>query len=223
MSYFLFLDKTLFPVPPAKLQIKVNNKNRILNLINESEVNILKSPGLTEVSFEVLLPNSPYPFAYYYFGPFFKADFFLERLEHLKTRCKPFQFIFCRMSPKSFDILFDTNITVALEDYEIVEDANNGRDVMVNIQLKQYRPYSTKVLNVQTASDGTGIKTASIEKQRQTNREIPKICKAMVKQTLWEICKKHLGNGAKWQEIAKLNMIVDPNALVVGQVIKLVK
>jgi LysM repeat protein len=218
MSYFFFLDEVQLPVPPSKLQLKINNKNKTLTLINEGEVNILKTPGLTEVSFQALLPNVQYPFAMYG-GDFQKADYYLAKLESLKTSLQPFQFICCRMKPSTLDALFDTNLTVTLEDYEIVEDAGNGMDVMVSIKLKQYRPYATKTLNVKTAADGT--KTASVEKQRQTNKTTPKTHTVKKGETLWAICKKELGDGSKWQEVAELNGIANPNVLQVGQVIKL--
>jgi hypothetical protein len=219
MSYFFFLDGVQLPVPPAKLQLKINNKNKALTLINEGEVNILKTPGLTEVSFQALLPNVQYPFAMYV-DDFQKADYYLAKLESLKTSLQFFQFICCRMKPGSLDILFDTNLTVTLEDYEIIEDAANyGFDAVADIKLKQYRPYATKTLNVKTASDGT--KTASVEKQRQTDKTIPKTHTVKKGETLWAICKKKLGYGSKWQEVAKLNGIANLDSLQVGQVLKL--
>lgn len=220
MSYYFFMDKTQLPVPPAKLQLKINNKNKTLNLINDGEVNILKTPGLTEVSFEVLLPNSQYPFASYFTG-FQKSDYFLSMFSKFKSTYAPFQFIVCRMGARTLDFLFDTNLKVALEDYEIIEDANNGTDVLTSVRLKQYKPYATKVLNVQTGADGA--KTASVEQKRQTSREIPSIYKTIAGQTLLEICKKQLGDGSRWSEIAKLNGIINPNSLSPGQVIKFVK
>ena len=39
--------------------------------------------------------------------------------------------------------------------------------------------------------------------------------------TLWNICKKELGDGAKYQEIAQKNSITTPNNIQVGQVIQL--
>jgi len=216
MSYYFFMGDTQLPVPPAKMQLRINNKNKTINLINDGEVNILKSAGLSEVSFEVLLPNSKYPFATYFEG-FRSADHFLSGFKQLKTSFAPFQFIVCRLSPR-YDFLFDTNLKVALEDYEIIEDANNGLDVLTSVRLKQYKPYATKVLNLKTATDGT--KTASIEQKRETSREIPKAYKVVAGQTLFEICKKQLGDGSRWQEVAKLNSITNPNILVSGQVIK---
>lgn len=216
MSYYFFMGQTQLPVPPGKLQLKINNKNKTITLINDGEVNILKNPGLTEVSFEVLLPNSRYPFATY-FGGFREPDYFLSGFKKMKTSVDPFQFIVCRMSPR-YEFLFDTNLKVGLEDYDIIEDAGNGLDLLVSVRLKQFKPHVTKVLNVKTAEDGT--KTASIEQKRETSKEIPQAYKVVAAQTLFEICKKQLGNGSRWQEIAKLNNIANPNSLESGQVIK---
>ena len=43
------------PVAPSKLQLKIKNQNKTVTLINESEVNIIKSAGLTEITFDLLL------------------------------------------------------------------------------------------------------------------------------------------------------------------------
>ena len=49
MSYTLYLASTQMPVAPSKLQLKIKNQNKTVTLINESEVNIIKSAGLTEI------------------------------------------------------------------------------------------------------------------------------------------------------------------------------
>ena len=63
MAYHFYMGKMLCPIAPSKLQIKIGNKNKTMTLINEGEVNILKQVGLTEISFDMLLPNVSYPFA----------------------------------------------------------------------------------------------------------------------------------------------------------------
>ena len=55
--YDFYLDKTLLPVSPSKLELKITNQNKTMNLINEHEVNVLKSPGLTEISFDFLFEH----------------------------------------------------------------------------------------------------------------------------------------------------------------------
>lgn len=144
--YDVYLDKMLCPIAPEKLQIKISNKNKTLTLINEGEINILKKAGLTEISFDLLLPNVKYPFAVYKSG-FKTANYFLEILEELKTSQKPFKFKVVRQFPNG-KILFGTNISVSLEDYKYSDDVKEGFDITVSIKLKQYKEYGTKTCNV---------------------------------------------------------------------------
>ena len=149
MAYYVYLDKMLCPVAPSALQVKIDNKNKTLTLINEGEINILKKAGLTDISCDLLLPNVKYPFATYKSG-FQNAKVFLDEIERLKLSKKPFQFIVTRTLPNG-KMLFNTNIKVALESYEIKEDVDQGFDVMVSIKMKQFRNYGTKTCNIKFA------------------------------------------------------------------------
>ena len=56
MAYKMFLNGLLMPVCPGKVTVKVNGQNKTMNLLNGEEINLLKTPGLSDVSFELLLP-----------------------------------------------------------------------------------------------------------------------------------------------------------------------
>lgn len=215
--YNFYIDGEQLPVAPPSMTMQINNKNETVVLINEGEVNILKKPGLTDIEFEVLLPNVKYPFAVYPNG-FLPAAHFLDKFEHLKVKRKSFQLIVNRMRP-SGDLLFDTNITVSLEDYDIQEDAENGFDVIVALRFKQYKPFGNKKLEIKKNSEGkTEVK--KVENRSTTNKA--KVEPYTVKQgdNLWTICKKFLGNPMKYPEIAKLNNIKNPHLIYPGQVIR---
>ena len=136
MAYKLYLDGVLFPVAPSKVTVKINNQNETVTLINEGEANILKAAGLSDVEFDLLLPNTEYPFALYP-EKFRNAKFYLDKLEELKLQKKSFQYIMTRAFPNDKK-LFHTNMTVSLEDYSIVDDVGEGFDTTVKIKLKQY-------------------------------------------------------------------------------------
>ncbi len=150
MAYHVYMRKMLCPIAPSKLQLKIKGQNKTLTLINEGEVNLLKKAGLTEISFDLLLPNVQYPFATYKFG-FRNAKYFLDQLESMKTSEKPFQFIVTRTFPDG-KYIFDTDMKVSLEDYTIKEDSKNGFDVVVSVKLKQYREYGTKICKMTFAN-----------------------------------------------------------------------
>lgn len=221
--YNFFVDGVQFPVAPAELSTRINGRNETIDLMNEGEVNVIKKPGLTDIDFEVLLPNVKYPFAVYPNG-FQPAAFYLDKLEKLKISDKPFQFIVNRMMPNG-KLLFDTNMTVTIEDYEIMESAENGFDITVSIQLKQYRAYGNKRIVVQPTTQATSSTTtqkAVVEQKRPTtDKKTPKTYTVKKGDSLWAICKKELGDGSKYPEIAKLNNISNPHVIKEGQVIKL--
>ena len=160
-GYDFYLKDCQLPVSPEKLQIKINNANHTLTLINEGEINLLKTPGLTDNENECRIPQVKYPFAVYPSG-FKGASYFLQCFEGLKTGKKPFQFIVSRTMP-SGKALFSTNMKVSMEDYRLTEQAKDGFDVMVKIKLKQYRDYGTKTVRIKTAGSGP---QASLEAPR---------------------------------------------------------
>lgn len=63
MAYKMYLDGVLMPITPGKVKVKINNQNKTLTLINGQEINILKKPGLTDISFDLVLPQVSYPFS----------------------------------------------------------------------------------------------------------------------------------------------------------------
>ncbi|MDP4152591.1 MAG: LysM peptidoglycan-binding domain-containing protein [Bacillota bacterium] len=213
--YTIFLDGVALPVAPSKISMKIKNQNKTINLINDGEINILKSAGLTEVSFEAILPQVKYPFAVYPDG-FKEADFYLDKLEQLKDSRSPFQFV-CSRVTQGGKLLFDTNITVSLESYDVTDDAGEGLDITVSIELKQYREYTTKTVQLNDNKTAATVETA------RDTATAPKMSTYTVKKgdLLWNIAKKYLGNGARYTEIYALNKdkIKDPSLIYPGQVL----
>lgn len=215
MSYIFSLDGVELPITPSKLTTTINNQNKTINLINAGEVNILKLPGLTTVSFEFTAPAFRYPFVT---GELKSVDYYYSLLETLKTSLKSFQFAVRRNLPNG-KMSYETNMTVSLEDYEILEDAENGFDVVFKVNLKQYKPYGTQSIEITDNSDGT--KTATTTTDRETTKTAAKTYTVQKGDTLWNIAKKELGDGTKYKTLATLNNISDPNKISVGQVLKL--
>lgn len=146
--YKFFLDKIPMPITPSEMAIKIKNKNETLDLLNEGEINILKKAGLTEINFKLNLPNveSNYPFLNYEDGTFKNARYFLDKFEKWKQEKKVIEFIVVRNYGNVE--MFDSKMRVSIEDYSINESAENGDWVEVELNLKQYKDYATKYLNI---------------------------------------------------------------------------
>ena len=216
MAYKMYIDGILMPVTPSKIKIKVNNQNETINLINGEEIQLLKQPGLKDISFDLLLPSVSYPFAIYD-GKIQPSQYYIDLFEDLKSGKKSFQWILYRSRPDG-RLLSDEDITVALEDYQILDDAKEGFDITVSVKLKEWRSHSTKTVKIE---DG---KATVDEKSRETNNA-PNETTYTVKKgdCLWNIAKKQLGNGALYKEIYSLNKskISNPNLIYAGQTLTL--
>ena len=214
--YFVYMGSVLLPIPPEKLSLKIKNKNKTMVLINEGEINFLKEAGLTEVEFDVLIPSVQYSFANYEDG-FKSPAYFLNHFESLKVSKKPFQFIVVRNMPDG-KLMFNTNMTVSMESYDIVEQVNEGFDLKVSFKLKQYRPFGTKTMKVSN-------NIVTVETVRKTiDSPAPKQETTYTVQegdTLWSIARKLYGDGSKYVKIyaANKDKIRNPNSVEVGQVL----
>ena len=226
MAYCFFLDELMIPVPPEKMTMEIKGRNKTVELINEGEVNILRSPGLTEITFDIRLPGTPRPYADFnssfkesalsfvagkllgsqgamlsYKGP----EIYLAKLKELKNSKEPFNFVVTRNSGAA---PFNTCMPVTLEDYSIVEDAEDGFDITVPVTLKQFRDYATKELSVST--DENGKQTVQVKQNRRSTKGIAKEVKVGREKSMWEVVQRATGGTVDWQDVMKFNSLSNP-------------
>lgn len=196
--YRMYFGNILMPIAPGELKIKIKNQNETVSLVNEGELNILKSPGLTEISFTLTLPRTAYPFALYENG-FKSPDYFLSLFEKLKTERRTFDFTVLRRLDSGTALPWETNMKCSLEEYTIQESASDGLDFTADITLRQYVAYGVKTLTIKQneATETVARDTGGKEKAKSyTIRE---------GDTLWDIARTQLGDGTRWKEIYTLN------------------
>lgn len=223
MSYYFFLGDTMLPVPPAKMTLTIKGKNKTINLINEGEVNIIKTSGLSEISFDARFPNQKYPFANYDTSlvdslassllgdssfSFKGASYFLKSVETAKLSQEPLRFIVSRMTP-DFLMLWDTNMLMTVEDYKVNEDAADGFDVIVPLRLKEWRDYGTKECEVTT--DSNGVQHLSVKPIRPAvDMTTPRDYRIRNEQSIWEAVKGISGGKLNFRAIMKKSGITNP-------------
>lgn len=151
MAYKMYFDKLLMPVTPDSITVSIGNQNETVKLINDGEVNVLKKPGLKTARFTLLLPNQMYNFATYTDG-YQSAEYYLNQLEKLKKKKKSFRWIVTRTFPDNRPIS-TTNICMVIEDYTVKENAKeDGFDVRLEVNLKEYVEKKTKSFKLKKAS-----------------------------------------------------------------------
>lgn len=218
MAYYMFMDDMQIPIPPETITTKIPGRNESVNLLSGGEVNVIRSAGLTEISFDFMIPSSDYPFSDALLGTR-SPSYYVDKLERLKTSRQPFQFIVVRMKPGG-DMLPMTNVKVTLEEYSLKDDANEGFDMYVSVTMKMYKDWGAKRIEVKTDKDGNTI--GEVKQTRSTNgHEIADTAKVREGNTLQQIVKKQFGNTNNLFAIAALNKIAVPAVLATGQLLRM--
>lgn len=213
MAYEFYFGNLPLPVAPSKLQLKVSGQNKTYTLIDGTEINVLKSPKLTEISFDLLIPAVQYGFAVYKNDVFQPIEYYTEVFKGLLVGKKPFQFKVNRKLPNG-KVLFDTDMKVSLEDYTIKEDVKQGFDVIISVKLKQYVDYGTKTCDIKLVDDK---QTATVNNSRPSGANEPTSGTSYTVvsgDNLWAISRKKYGyaNNASVSGIYNANKNVIENA-----------
>lgn len=221
-GYLFYLGKCLLPVTPKELKVKVTGNNQKVTLINEGDVNVLKKPGLTDVEFECVLPNTKDSTSIFN-GGFQNAQHFLGYFEELKTSQEPFQFIVNRAMPNG-NPLYNTNIKVALEDYQIAESADTGFDVRVKVNLRQWKSYGSKTVTLQTQNSVTVASATEARPAESSPAPAQQTTYTVVKgDSLWAIARRFYNSGALYTKIYEANADLfsgrSPNLIYPGDVL----
>ena len=135
------------------------------------------------------------------------SDFqtYFDKFKEFKEEKKSFRFIVARMTPGGRR-LWDTNLLVALEEFEINESADEGDDVLITFQLKQYKEYGVKTLPASTKKTTTSTSTKSRSTSGNSSKKSSsKTYTVKNGDCLWNIAKKYYGNGAEWTKIYNAN------------------
>jgi len=136
---------------------------------------------------------------------------FVQKIEAWANTLKPI-----RLKILSLGI----NMAVLVESFSYYAQAQTG-DIYYTLALKEYRFLTAKTAEVAVIDDVAIPNSASLTVRPVTKATTGKKYTVKTGDTLWNICKKELGNGSLYTSVATKNNIKDPNKITVGQVITL--
>lgn len=214
--YDVYFDKTLLPISPERITLTGSGKDQVIELINFSEVDFEREPGLDEISFDIRLTNQQLPMSA---GRYISPQEFMEFLEKLYKKRTVFQYIVIRKDARG-NSLGDTNISVRLADRPIKEDANDGSDFVISVTLREHKKRSVKTAKI---SGSSAIVTKSSSSNRWETTGVPRTYTVKRGDTLCNIGQTHYNNSYAWQYILEYNNMgkTDRDKIKEGQVLKL--
>lgn len=221
--YIVMLGNVIFPVAPGEISLYYPSTGQTARLINGTEINLTKPAGLCVYKMRVLIPRFNYPFC----GREPQSqDYYLRTIHSMYKNREQLSLIIWRtnadgsMNMGEGDVVVSgdgivTGKSVTLDSYRVIEDANEGFDIWLELEMREYVGYGTRrylgnAENKQTATEHS-----------QSNEKKPLTYTVKKGDCLSNICKLQLGSSDKWREVARLNGLANPNKIYVGQVIRL--
>lgn len=201
------------PINPESMEVSESGEGSTYDVVGLGQVNVIKDRQLTEYSFSSIFPANQYPFM--------TTKTFLQPVEYIKmiekwmVTKRPIRFILVSDT-------YDINTPASIESFEWREVAGSGGDISYSLQLKKYVFYAARKIDQTINSVGKVVqKQESVA--RLNDKQQPRTYTLVAGDTLWLVAKMQLGNGDRWKEIQKLNVITDAQVkrLPVGKVLKL--
>lgn len=126
-----------FPILPGKIEVSGKGEGSGYEVYGLGQINVIKSPGLAEYSFETILPavGNQYPFmtARYYYEP----RYYVELIEKWRQTRHPIRFVYTGPS-------LQINTPASIESFDWSETAGENGDIQISLGLKEYRFYAAR-------------------------------------------------------------------------------
>jgi nucleoid-associated protein YgaU len=204
------------PVNPGSIEISDGVNGRSYDVAGLGEINVIKSPKLTEYSFSSFFPAAPSPFVT---APILlDPQLYIDYIESWMASKRPIRFVFTGPS-------FDLNVAASIEEFRWKEAAGSGGDIDYTLRLKRYVFYAAQRVTV-ASRVVNGIMSEVIQPEPQTrpNDRLPPSTYTIVSgDSLWAIAKRFFDDGSRWRELQQLNGLTDAQikALPIGYELRL--
>ncbi len=127
---------TILPLAPEYLKTHEKSLNKIIELMNGGEVNLLRGLALRDLNLKILLPKNNV-ITEMSEQEFHKPAFYLDRFRNFIANKKPVRLTVTRHMQNG-ETIFAGNILVSFEDYRVFENAGEEGDFWVELNLKEY-------------------------------------------------------------------------------------
>ena len=224
MNYGFFFDynnETIrLPVNPEKFSIGIEQEGTKKTVVGLGAINIIGNVKLQEIEFEAEFPCQQQSYVTtknQFKGPYF----YLEKFKKYMVEKKPVRFVLTRNYEEAKD-LKNVSMLVTISSMDIDEEALEEGDLKITFNLLEYRPYTSKTVNVVIKKKIHVIKENNPPRPVSTPVAIQTRTYTVKKgDCLWNIAKKYYGNGNQYMKIYNANKdkIKKPSLIYPNQVL----
>ncbi|MFS8534837.1 MAG: LysM peptidoglycan-binding domain-containing protein [Limnochordales bacterium] len=202
------------PVMPEQIELGEAGQGQTYNVVGLGQINVIKSPKLTEVGWSSEFPAQRYPWVTS--DVLLPPGTYVDYLRRWMATKRPIRFVFAGPS-------FDINMPVTIESFQYREVSGQEGDIQYTIKLKKYVFYAAQKVQVVQPSGASAPVIQTQPQPRPDDRQVPATYTLAPGDTLWAVAQRFLGDGSRWREIQQLNGISDAELkrLPVGLVLRL--
>jgi nucleoid-associated protein YgaU len=215
LSFNNYSDSFLIPINPESMEIKEGGQGKTYTVASLGEINVIKSPRLTEISFSSTFPAQRYPFVVVKESERLAPERYLEKINAWRESKRPIRF-------HAVSSTYVIDMPMSIENFEWKEVAGSPGDIEYQLALKKHVFYAAKkvaIVQAQTivmavSSNGSLTEGEQVELQvdepdRPDERQVPATYTLGPGEGLWVVAKKVLGDGSRYKEIQELNNLTD--------------
>ncbi len=209
MSVKTYLAGMLLPVNPLdEIAFSATVDNKSQDIISLGEVTFLGYRKLAGCTIKSLMTAKRYPFTVD--GASISPQSFINQIYAAIDAKKPVRFIVTGIGA-------DINMLCSIESWKHEERHGQIGEYYYEIQLKEYRTYGVKSVQLPGSGSSTRIRASVVTRESEpvalTNYTVVK------GDCLSAIAKAQLGDSSRWREIYEANkdMIKNPNLIYPGQ------
>lgn len=137
--------KVKLPVNPEKLEIKCSGNNATEYIVGTGDINILKAPGLKEISFESFIPEEDSDGSYVESGSSIDdGNEFVKFINKIRNANEPVRLVVTGLGPK-------INWRMGIQSFDY-SWSGGDKDMHYTLSLREYKTYGAKVAQLQVTT-----------------------------------------------------------------------
>lgn len=152
-----------FPINPETFTINRGSDDVRYNILDIGEVIIPRIPKLRDITWECWFPGNPNDPYVLTSGRFRNPQYYIDKINKYKEDRTVLRFVANRYEVDG-GAIFDTNIQVVVEDFNVEERGGEVGDMYYTITLTEYRDIEPETVNITLVADK--VATAAVTPQR---------------------------------------------------------
>lgn len=215
--------RLVLPVNPEEITVRREKQLETITIHSLGEVDFGIGERVKEIGFSSFFPYR-YDSRYCRYEPLPKPQVAMDMLNDWKASRQPVRLMITGQRsdlsgiPADDELYIDINVLILLTVHNSTIRGGEPGDLYYELTCRTWREIGVRT--TADADDGAAVDSPSALRPRTDTNPVPRLYVVKPGDTLWQIAKKELGDGARYRELYEWNRAVigaDPDIILPGQ------